>query len=82
VKQHLVVNRRRFKSAGTWATGLASNSKFLVVDIDGDGKADLVEVTATGTVNVWLSTGSAFAGPVQWASGLGSPSQYRLFSAG
>jgi RHS repeat-associated protein len=43
-------------------------SAYLVGDVNGDGKADLVVVLGS-TVLVNLSTGTAFAGPVAWYNG-------------
>lgn len=55
-------------SAGQW--GNNSQVPRMVVDINGDGLADIVGFASAGVV-VSLSTGNGFAPPAQWVAGYG-----------
>lgn len=59
------------------ASGYSSQSAFprYVIDMNGDGKDDLVGFSATG-VNVALSTGTGFSASSQWVAGFGSNAGY------
>ncbi len=59
----------RLKSGGPWASN--SMNPRMVVDINGDGLADIVGFASTG-IHVVLSTGDGFAPPVLWLSGYGT----------
>ena len=62
----------------TTSTGVASNQVY-TVDIDGDGKSDIVYATLSGSTNTWfyqLGTASGFASPV--TVGLTTPNTTRV----
>lgn len=60
-------------SAGGWNT---TRHLRLVVDVNGDGRADLVGFGESGVV-VALSTGSGFSAPKQWSSSFGADRGWR-----
>jgi ELWxxDGT repeat protein len=62
-----------------WASGWGPSEDVLVRDVTGDGKADLVgrSRTGTGELRVAPSTGAAFLAPSLWADGVDPSYQLR-----
>jgi hypothetical protein len=69
-------------SAAPWLQGWAAmpGDAFFAVDVDGDGRTDLIHVSALtpGAVELALSTGTSFAPPQRWDTWWAPPSAGRV----
>lgn len=71
----------KFSTAVTWMENQGNYSKynFLVGDMTGDGKADLIAVSpSNGEVLIWKSTGSNFGSAKTWIENQGNYSEYNF----
>lgn len=64
----------------TPAYGNGDITRYLIADVNGDGKADIVYIDVNSNIYVALSEGSSFGAFALWKEGFGSgnPSNYRL----
>ncbi|MBL7663002.1 VCBS repeat-containing protein [bacterium] len=59
----------KFISQGIWAHATSDPGRFILGDVNGDGRTDLLmfpEEEDSGYADVWLSSGSSFIGPYRW----------------
>ncbi|MNV21891.1 hypothetical protein D3C71_1128410 [compost metagenome] len=67
-------NGSSFVSSGLWATGVGTASEIKILDMNGDGRDDIMQMTS-GVSFRWLSTGTGFGSFRFWSSGHGSFSE-------
>jgi len=52
----------------------------LIADVNGDGKADIIEISTLGRADVWLSGGSSILDSTFWASGVSQSVKFGDFN--
>jgi hypothetical protein len=82
-----IATQSGFATAQSWGTGFGSTGNYQLgtADFNGDGKADVWEITKSSAGQarfyVWLSTGTGFTGDGNtnyWGSGFGSAYYYQI----
>lgn len=71
-------SKTAFTSPTVWGSGFSSTGSVHPVDVNSDGKVDLLQFDTAGNATAWLSTGSSLTAS-SWGTGFGSvPSRITL----